>query len=381
MVERKNSIWFIESSKFKKTVEESRSLSDALINLNLKKTGANFTVLKRRIKEDNIDINKMYTSHRIGGTKSKSSIIFKINKDELENIIKNSKNYEEVFDKLGMKDNQRARNKLKERIRKDCIDAIHIFNYNTRQRRWSLVWSLSKEDFADLIKESKSFADVLRKLGLREVGGVRKTLNKRICEEGVDVTHIYDNFKNSNNGGGFKIGLEDILVENSNYNSTSNLKQRLLKENLIKNECNICGQKPIWNEKILVMVLDHINGNCKDNRIENLRLICPNCNSQTDTFAGRNNKWVKERKKMFKEAKIKQKEYICSGCGKAINKNKNNMCIDCYSISLRTIERPSYEELVKMVEETNLSVVGRKYGVSSNAVKKWIKKYEKELNN
>lgn len=67
-----------------------------------------------------------------------------------------------------------------------------------------------------------------------------------------------------------------------------NVKNRVIKEGWIINECALCGQQPEWQGKKLVMVLDHINGKNKDNRLENLRLLCPNCNSQTETFSGRN---------------------------------------------------------------------------------------------
>jgi len=66
------------------------------------------------------------------------------------------------------------------------------------------------------------------------------------------------------------------------------LKYYLLKQGLLPNTCALCPQGPEWNGKPLVLVLDHINGVNNDNRLENLRLLCPNCNSQTDTFAGRN---------------------------------------------------------------------------------------------
>jgi hypothetical protein len=61
-----------------------------------------------------------------------------------------------------------------------------------------------------------------------------------------------------------------------------------LREEVLLNECYLCGSPPLWSGKPLVMILDHANGDRADNRIENLRLLCPNCNSQQQTFAGRN---------------------------------------------------------------------------------------------
>ena len=67
----------------------------------------------------------------------------------------------------------------------------------------------------------------------------------------------------------------------------TSLKKRILRAGLLKNECYICGLKE-WLNKPIVLQLDHINGNNKDNRIENLRLLCPNCHSQTSTWCGKN---------------------------------------------------------------------------------------------
>ena len=84
--------------------------------------------------------------------------------------------------------------------------------------------------------------------------------------------------------------FDEVLVENSTY-SRGNLKARLLKYNLVDNICAICRCEPMHNGRALVLVLDHKNGIHNDNRIENLRMLCPNCNSQTDTFSGRNKKY------------------------------------------------------------------------------------------
>lgn len=85
------------------------------------------------------------------------------------------------------------------------------------------------------------------------------------------------------------IELKDILVEHSKYNR-GHLKRRLIKEQLLINRCYICNIDPIWNDKPLILILDHINGVHDDNRLFNLRLLCPNCNSQTNTFTGKNMK-------------------------------------------------------------------------------------------
>lgn len=83
------------------------------------------------------------------------------------------------------------------------------------------------------------------------------------------------------------IPLDEILIEGSSYNRY-NLKHRLLEGGLLKEECYICGQPPTWNKNPLALQLDHINGINNDNRIENLRILCPNCHTQTPTFSGKN---------------------------------------------------------------------------------------------
>ena len=81
--------------------------------------------------------------------------------------------------------------------------------------------------------------------------------------------------------------LEKVMIENSTY-YRGHLKRRLLENRTLKNKCDICGLENIWNNKKIIMVLDHKNGIRNDHRLENLRMLCPNCNSQTDTFCGKN---------------------------------------------------------------------------------------------
>lgn len=84
-----------------------------------------------------------------------------------------------------------------------------------------------------------------------------------------------------------KFSLESVLTENSTY-ARHHVKRRILEENLIEYKCQCCGIGPEWNDKPMPLILDHINGVNNDNRIENLRFICSNCDSQLDTYKSRN---------------------------------------------------------------------------------------------
>jgi hypothetical protein len=84
-----------------------------------------------------------------------------------------------------------------------------------------------------------------------------------------------------------KIDLNEILEGKHPQYQTFKLKKRLLKENVLENKCVVCGIKE-WNKKYISLQLDHIDGNGHNHKLENLRLVCPNCHSQTDTYCGKN---------------------------------------------------------------------------------------------
>jgi len=106
------------------------------------------------------------------------------------------------------------------------------------------------------------------------------------CGKNINNTHWYcsDECKKKSNPSTF-LSDDDIFTKNSSR-SRNFIKKKFMK--FIKNECSICGQLPEWQGIKLVMVLDHINGVPNDNRKENLRLVCPNCNSQLETFTSKN---------------------------------------------------------------------------------------------
>jgi hypothetical protein len=209
-----------------------------------------------------------------------------------------------------------------------------------------------------LVLESNSKTEVLLKLGLRCAGSNFKTLEKYIIFYNIRTDHFEKNYnKLIEYTKRIKINLSDILINGSSY-SRRDLKKRLYDENILERKCCLCGQDENWNGMKISLILDHINGVHNDNRIENLRIVCPNCNAGLDTFAGKNSKTIR-------------KKYYCV-CGSVKNK-KSNKCKKCTGEDRRKVERPNIEDLIKEVEEFGYSAVGRKYSVSDNAVRKWIK--------
>jgi len=220
--------------------------------------------------------------------------------------------------------------------------------------------------FNKIIKESKSFSEVSRKLYGNNYCGNRQTIKKRINEFSIDISHFDfkptgDDFKNRFN----KIPLSEILIIDSTYNNKS-LKKRLFDEGLKKRICEKCGQDEIWNGEKMSLIIDHKNGDNTNNRIENLRILCPNCNATLPTHGGKNIKLKpkgKPKGKLFYFTPMNEEEK------RELNKKQ--------SLGQRKVKRPSYEQLKKEIKETNYSATGRKYGVSDNTIRKWINYYEK----
>jgi len=146
------------------------------------------------------------------------------------------------------------------------------------------------EDLINAVRSSFSVAQVLKLLHLSPTGANYKAMHAHFSRLGLDTSHFtgQGHLKGKQHSWTRSRPLTDILVEKSTYAVTSHLKARLLKEGFLTNCCAECNSLPLWRGKPLVLILDHKNGNRSDNRIENLRLLCPNCNSQQPTFAGKN---------------------------------------------------------------------------------------------
>jgi Zn finger protein HypA/HybF involved in hydrogenase expression len=143
------------------------------------------------------------------------------------------------------------------------------------------------EQFIEAVKSSFSYRQVLSKLGLKEAGGNYSILKKRIHDMELNISHMTGQGHLKNKTHSYtKKPIEYYLTKNSRHQSYK-LKNRLLQENLKQHKCEHCGITE-WCNKPAPIELDHINGDNTDNRLENLRILCPNCHAQTDTYRGKN---------------------------------------------------------------------------------------------
>ncbi|WP_157592586.1 HNH endonuclease signature motif containing protein [Solirubrobacter soli] len=230
----------------------------------------------------------------------------------------------------------------------------------------------ARDELEAAVAVSATMTEVLRHFGLRPAGGNHRVLRHWLTEWEISTEHFTGTPPPR---GREPIPLEDVLVESSQYSRRS-LKQRLYDTGLKDRVCELCGQNELWNGRHMSLVLDHINGRADDNRLENLRIVCPNCNATLETHCGKANLRTIQ-------------DQACERCGRSFRPKsaKQRFCSrECGTRwergglprpGARRVERPSYEVLVREVEAEGWRAVGRRYGVSDNAVRKWVRGYER----
>jgi len=140
-----------------------------------------------------------------------------------------------------------------------------------------------------IFEESLSYAEVLRRLGLKQTGGSQTHIKRLAQKFSINTDHFLGQARNqgeAHRGGPKKAAAEEILVlrDPLSHHEQAHRLRRAMIEMGIPYRCLHCGLEGVWNGKTLMLTVDHINGHRYDNRRENLRFLCPNCHSQTPTF-------------------------------------------------------------------------------------------------
>jgi Zn finger protein HypA/HybF involved in hydrogenase expression len=230
---------------------------------------------------------------------------------------------------------------------------------------------ISDEELREVVRVSRSVSETLRKLGKRPNGGTHGHFSQRIKKLGISTEHFGGTTYRS---GSKKRSAEEILqkIPSDGRRTPGAFLRRALLEIGVPYTCFECGRGPNWRGKKLVLQVDHEDGDRFNNLRENLRFLCPNCHSQTETYGNT----AMGNKKAKKFSLPQEPTRWCSGCGKPIsNQGKSGLCKSCLPKNSK-IEWPAREEILDRLARSNYTVVAKELGVSDNAIRKHLKKFE-----
>ena len=210
----------------------------------------------------------------------------------------------------------------------------------------------TKEELIDILESSENMTEACFKIGYSSYSTTNwQEITAKLKEFNIEKIKPKTFFSQRTQ--------EEIFCENSK------VSQHCLRNNYKKinkpDHCAICQMPAEWQGKPLTLRLDHINGIHNDNRLENLRWVCPNCDSQQETYCGANQK--KEKTK-----------YYCIDCGKEISKGSLR-CNECnHKLQYKT-EHPDRNTLKQLIRTKPFTQIGKDYNVSDNAIRKWCDNY------
>lgn len=265
--------------KIKEAVINSNSFVEATLYLGLDPKYVNIRKnVERSIKRLKLSVEHFESIQKYKKSKNRW------NEENLKLLVDKHNTFKSILEELNILPIYNNYRILRRKLTEFNIDFSKLRTIKKDKIKWS------KENLELIVKESISQKDVLSKLGIRTSGGNFKTLHKYIKLYNLDTSHFIKSYevmkelKIRN-----KLSLEEILVENSEYNRYF-LKERLYSSNIKERKCELCGQDENWRGKKMSLIIDHINGVHNDNRLQNLRIVCPNCNATLETHCKKNKK-------------------------------------------------------------------------------------------
>ncbi|MEU9122670.1 HNH endonuclease signature motif containing protein [Streptomyces sp. NPDC048506] len=203
-------------------------------------------------------------------------------RERLKAAASSSRTLSEALGRLGVDPRSSQRDYLRERMRRLGVDTSHF-------EREGVKWT--RDVLQAAVSASTNMHEVLRHLGIDLVGGHHTHISRRIKAYGIDTSHFSPVVRTENmRYNQRRRTADEILVETTSAHATRMPNARLkraMRELGVEERCALCGIEPVWLGVPLPLEVDHIDGNWRDNRIGNLRFLCPNCHSTTDSYRGR----------------------------------------------------------------------------------------------
>lgn len=199
------------------------------------------------------------------------------------------------------------------------------------------------EKMKEAIEKTSSIKEAMKYLGREPVGGNYKHFRDWATKHGLSIKRG----PRSTPGDLKRKHTNDEMFSTNSVCSRHAVRSRIVSDGLLPYICSLCGNTGEHNGKPLSLHLDHVNGIRSDHRLENMRFLCPNCHSQTPTYGGK-------RPAKEKNLDYRRKDYP----------------------ERRKVQWPTKEELKSLLSSNSYVSVGKMYGVSDNAVRRWAKKYE-----
>ena len=218
----------------------------------------------------------------------------------------------------------------------------------------TLIEQIPDNELIDIINKCDYKYQILKIIGYKSVDKkALSILNNRLSQLNISV---------------IKHHIDLTYYRKGIYHPT--IRRRLLKDHLLKYECAICHNQGIWQNQDLCLQVDHIDGNASNNELSNLRFLCPNCHSQTDTFGNKN----KIQRTADRHSHYQKK---CKYCHKSFTTNGNRQMFCSRQCSSNFRKKPiptTKSKLFKQISELGFVKTGEIYNVSDNTIRKWCVK-------
>lgn len=199
-------------------------------------------------------------------------------KERLEEAAGGARSLSEALERLGVDPAGPTRRYIRERMRRLEVDTSHF----ERETKWT------RDVLRSAVAASTNMCDVLRHLGLGVVGGHHTHISRRIRAYGIDTSHFR---APERRGVPRRPGTPEHVLVRQPADRARRVPSDRLKSAMaalgVPERCALCGTGPVWRGSPLPLEVDHVDGDWRDNRIENLRYLCPNCHATTDGYRGR----------------------------------------------------------------------------------------------